>query len=77
LNRNSNNTNPSIGTNVDIHIYLDQATASISAWALRYNSSLFARALRRSIIAGSSFSKEDSRLVCEKDLCKPSTLKFI
>jgi hypothetical protein len=45
-----------------LNIYLDQAAASISACALRYNSSLFARALRLSIIAGSSFSNEDRRL---------------
>ena len=42
-------------------LYLDQATVSISACALLYNSSLFARALRRSMIAGSSFNNADNR----------------
>lgn len=53
---------------IHIRIYLDQATASISACALRYSSSLFARAPRRSAIAGSSFSNEDKRLVCKENM---------
>lgn len=43
--------------------YLDQATASISVCALLYNSSLFARPVRRSMMAGSSFNNDDKRLV--------------
>lgn len=58
------------------HIYLDHATASISACALRYNSSLFERALRLSMIAGSSFSNEDRRLGCKDDLCRLSVFNL-
>lgn len=47
-----------------VTIYFDQATVSISACALLYNSSLFARAVRRSMIAGSSFNNEDRRFCC-------------
>jgi hypothetical protein len=46
-------------------IYLDQATASISACALLYNSSLFAMAARRSMTAGSSFSNDDNCFCCK------------
>ena len=62
-----NNDNDTAGSRINViwhtYLYLDQATASISACALRYNSSLFASALRRSIIAGSSFNNDDRRLV--------------
>lgn len=59
------NTHELVLVVVITHLYLDQAAASISACALRYNSSLFARPLRLSMIAGSSFSNEDRRLDCK------------
>lgn len=45
-------------------VYLAHATASISAWAFLYSSSLFARADLRSITAGSSSNKDDNCLFC-------------
>ena len=48
-----------------LQFYLDQATASISACALLYNSSLLARAARRSMTAGSSFNNDDSCFCCK------------
>lgn len=48
--------------------YLAQATVSISACALLYSSSLFARAARRSMTAGSSFNNADKRFCCSGNL---------
>ena len=44
--------------------YLDHATASISDWALRYSSSLFARLVLRSMTAGSSSRSLESCFIC-------------
>jgi hypothetical protein len=61
---------------IHISLYLDQATASISPCALLYNSNLFARAVRRSMMAGSSFNNDDKRLVCISILNSTTLVKF-
>lgn len=47
--------------------YLSHATASISDCALLYSSSLFAKEVRRCMIAGSSFRSEANCFPCKNN----------